>query len=77
MPTGEKHLESIFPMSALLLLSQSQTINMAIIRTMIIHGVDHDYDDYDDYDDHDDPKHEAVLGKEDESGHLEQSFTRP
>ena len=61
-------------MSALLLLSPSQTINMAIIRTMIIHGVDHDYDDYDD---HDDPKHEAVLGKEDESGHLEQSFTRP
>ena len=44
---------------------------------MIIHGVDHDYDDYDDYDDHDDPKHEAVLEKEDESGHLEQSFTRP
>ena len=61
-------------MSALLLLSPSQTINMAIIRTMIIHGLDHDYDDYDD---HDDPKHEAVLGKEDESGHLEQSFTRP
>ena len=67
-------------MSALLLLSPSQTINMAIIRTMIIHGLDHDYDEYDDYDDHDDhddPKHEAVLGKEDESGHLEQSFTRP
>ena len=61
-------------MSALLLLSPSQTINMAIIRTMIIHGLDRDYDDYDD---HDDPKHEAVLGKEDESGHLEQSFTRP
>ena len=76
-------------MSALLLLSPSQTINMAIIRTMIIHGLDHDYDEYDDFDeyddyddhddhdDHDDPKHEAVLGKEDESGHLEQSFTRP
>ena len=41
-------------MSALLLLSPSQTINMAIIRTMIIHGLDHDYDEYDDFDEYDD-----------------------